>query len=228
MNGLNDFSDLNGHTIVMVNDNQQTVDELIEHIFNDVNREPSEVLIVSETLEQCDDERVGFVKGALSSDNIIRKCGLASARKILIWGKDDQESILTTIAASSENPHANIVVKIDHKENEKHFERINSGSDIATISPVNKILAVQELQDKGLSDVVEELLDNSGEATPYAVPNPHQFTIKDLTTRLKGIDPDIKLLAVKNWDGKTTFFPKQHEVVDVVYVIAKERPVLRG
>jgi len=224
MKGLQSYNDLIGHTILMINGNKDTIDELVNHVFSDVNRKPIKILLVSNSIDEYNDTRVLFVKGELASDDVIERSSLKDANKILIWGSNDNEVTLTSVAVSTVNPKANIVVRLDHDTNAKHIKRINPNASI--IGTVNKALAIQELQDQGIGDMIVDLLDNNGEATPYAIHNPNELELDDLLYKIKIVDKESKLLAVKYKGGEVTFFPSHTYGIETVYIIAKQRPMI--
>ena len=222
MKGLLNFRDHTNHVILMVGDDVQTIKELVDHVFNDTNREPKPVLLVSDVIDEWHDQRVSFVKGPLASDDVIERSGLKNADRILIWGAD-QEVTLAALAVSSVNSTAHIVVRLNHIDNIKHVKRINP--DIAIVGSVGRTLAIQELQDHGIGEVIEDRLDNGGEATPYAILNPNSLRLDIILDRLGCVDPEARLLSIQK-HGKKTFFPEPGDIPQIVYIIAKERPTL--
>ena len=115
-------------------------------------------------------DRVKFVRGQLSSDDVMDRACAAEADVIIIHSHDDSTTIVTAIAANAVNPAAHIVVNLADPRNEKHILRINPS--IECVVPMIIPMTVQALQDPGITRVMQALASNVRDDVLYRIDVP--------------------------------------------------------
>jgi len=167
MNGLKDFSQCNDHIVIMGWRGDETK-QLIHNILADKNRINRKIIIVSNSLEHHPLQKefhVNFVKGQLTSEDVCIRSGISTASKVIINAKDDQTTIFTTLAVVhyDDDDPAEIVAHIKDPDNIQHIKRI--ANHITIVYSLANDLIVQEMQDKGVSELLSYLLSNHQPST---------------------------------------------------------------
>lgn len=106
----------------------------------------------------------------------MKRASVPGADKIIIYGKDDNQTFFSAYAIREINKHAHLVCYL---VNEDHIDKIqNLPADNASLNqvilPVNVYLMAQELQDPESSSVFQHLISNLNGATLYRVDVPQQ------------------------------------------------------
>jgi voltage-gated potassium channel len=174
-------------------------------------------------------DKVHFINGELASKDVLRRSCSADASRIIVHGKDDNQTFFTAYAIREINQHAHLVCYL---RNEDHANKINhlpadDRSLNQVILPVNEYLMAQELQDPGSSNIFQQLISNQDGATLYrsvysnGLKNP--AVIGDIFLRLKE-DYDATIVALKN--DKLITNPSLKESInlgDSIFYIATKR-----
>jgi voltage-gated potassium channel len=157
--------------IVILGYNSGETEHMIEEIVADPDWADRPIVLCSAVQEENPiPDRVRFVRGPLSSDDVMTRACVAEANVLIIQSHDDSTAIVTAIAASSVNPDAHIVVGLTDAENEKHILRINSR--IECVVPLRIPMTVQALQDPGITRVMQTLLSNVRDDVFYRIDVP--------------------------------------------------------
>jgi len=98
------------HILVMGYRGQRT-QKLITEILADMEDDSKKIVLCSSTLGQnpFDREKVKFVKGHLASEDVLQRSCCAQADKVIITGKDDDQTFFTAFAIRQINKHAHLV-----------------------------------------------------------------------------------------------------------------------
>jgi voltage-gated potassium channel len=223
MKGLGDYSDWEGHTVI-VGWNEK-IPRLIEEMKADQHFDSDQLILCSaQDIENPLPDVVKFVKGDTSSDDVLHRSGCRTAKNVIIYGRDDHETILTALGIThcDDDDPAHIVAYVREEENAKHLKRINRNIKVVRSGAVH--LLVQETQDPGIGEVIECLLSNKQEQTLYHVQLGHilySFARSELLRKypnaivIGGVDRNIPIINPKQTEGLT---------VTGLLVIASERP----
>lgn len=157
MKGLTQL-ELKNHLVIFGYRSKETL-ALVEEIKGDKNFDLSIIICSNEVDENPLPEDAYFVKGDISSDDVLVRSCTAKASRIVIHGKDDHESITTLLAAYSVNKSAHMVVLLSNPENQVHVKRINQKAEC--IVSLGVLLAVQAFQDPGTSALFLDLIGNN-------------------------------------------------------------------
>lgn len=230
MKGLGNYSSYKNHIVLMGWRGNFTLD-ILNQIFSDLGRKERNIVLCSESLKERPDtlpKEVVFVKGDIGSEDVLHRAGVTTADKIIITGRDDQETCLAALAVVTADDHdkAHITVKIDNPDNAKHIERLEKfHGDISIIRSLSSNLITQEMQDRGIGEVIAELLDNNGHATPYRVdlkgPVKWERAIYEINyDRVPAVLPFAGITP----EGKRVINPSWDVIVSAIFVIANKRP----
>jgi voltage-gated potassium channel len=169
MRGLSRL-DEEGH-IIIFGYNAGETEQMLEEIVADAQWSDRSIVLCSNTEDENPiPDRVKFIRGVLSSDDVIERACVATAGVIIIQSHDDRTTIVTAIAANSVNPDAHIVANLDDAENEKHLKRINAA--IECVVPLGIPMTVQALQDPGITKVMLALVSNVNDDVFYRIDVP--------------------------------------------------------
>lgn len=145
--------------LVILGYNSGETQLMVEEIIADADWAEREIVLCSAEQEQNPiPERVKFVRGVLSSDDVMSRACVAKAKVIIIQSHVDSTTIVTAIAVNSVNPTAHIVANVVDAESEKHIRRISSR--IECVRSMQIPMTVQALQDPGITRVMQGLLSN--------------------------------------------------------------------
>lgn len=131
-------------------------------------------------------EEVRFVRGDLSSDDVLARACVAEAELVIIHRAEDMLTIVTALAVTSVNPDAHIVAHLLNPENEKHLLRVNP--KIECVLSLAVPMLVQAMQDPGVTRLIRALVSNLDRDVLYRGRVPSDFagcTFEDLLSGLK-------------------------------------------
>ena len=228
--GLNDYGKMSGHVVIMTGDCGNSVDRLIEEMLADDTRADKGIVVVSNHIDEMDDPRFNFVKGELSAEDTLTRAGCATASRILIFCNNDNETILATLAVTAldDDDPAHVTAFVRTHENRVHVERISPG--ISIVEPLAVPMMVQEMQDKGVSDIYEELATNHGSHSIYRINiGKFQVSARDhVINGKKSIEEKSKqkitVIAAEDQNGNQVFQPDDQMVTQFLYIISDKRP----
>ena len=230
MKGLGDYSAEKGHIVLMGWHGERTL-RMIENMFADKSC-TGKVILCSESLEEKPEilnGRVEFVKGLLCSTDTLRRAGVRTAAKVLIWGRDDEETALAAIAVAAvdDDDQAEITVMIQSPDNAQHIQNIKRfRGNITVVRSLTDHLLIQEMQDPGLAGIFAELLDNGNTATPYRVKLQYPYEWGNAFKKLwnSGMLPIAGSVFSGPNHGKIIINPEPSITVSEIFVVADKRP----
>lgn len=171
MRGESDYSDLEGHIIILGWQGGRSR-RMVEEIFADkgtVRREI--VLCTTKDIVNPMPEQVKFVRGkALSDKDVHRRAGTAGAAVIIVLGHDDNDTLAAALGAASVNEHAHVVA---------YFEQASFGELLTAHCPRAEVmvslsteLMVRAALDPGSSRVHRDLLSVVGGQNQFSLQVP--------------------------------------------------------
>lgn len=189
--------------IVLLGYHTGRTEQLIEEILADSNRQEREIVLCADS-EKISENPIPdikyFVRGNLRSDDVMRRSCTADADRVIIDGRNDDQSTTIALAvneACKHNPGVHIVVGLMNlAENTRTLNRINAKIECVTAHIVS--IMVQAMQDPGASRVFSRLLSNTEGQTLYRVNIPQSagsWRYVDLLVELKRLY-EASLVAV--------------------------------
>lgn len=170
-------------------------------------------------------ERVHFVRGDLTSANVLTRAGVDRAAVVVIDGHDDNETLTMAVAVDHLNPRVHLVAALRDIDRCEHLRYVNAGVQcVQWHSP--KMLA-EEALDPGISQVYAELLTGAGAGNTYSASLPARLagrSFGECQTEF-GRRFGATVLAVRE-DGTLHVSPAWDEPVpagSVVYYVAASR-----
>ncbi len=220
--------------IVVLGYVQGRTENLIEETLADDKRADRKIVLCADSESVSENPmsgKVEFVRGDLSSDDVMKRSCLSEADRIVIKGKNDEHTILIALAVRAYvKEGAKVVASIDRDENAKHLERVDG--NIAVIKSVSTLLAVQEMQDGGVAKLVYELLSNKFGAELYkiVIPQGLDLNFKGLSRVLKKTYGSTAIAVSDNGYGMQVNPEDDYGVTGgmSVYVIADGRPTINA
>jgi Trk K+ transport system NAD-binding subunit len=106
---------------------------------------------------------VGFVRGDLADEAVLRRAGLHRAARVLVDARDDNEALTLTVAVTHVNPDAHVVVTLRDMGRARNFSYVDD--DVRCVQWHSPRLATEELQDPGIAAVYAELMTHGGRNT---------------------------------------------------------------
>jgi voltage-gated potassium channel len=200
-NGLANL-DVENHIQIMGYRGSET-DKLIAEIQGDESTKNTIIVVCSDHLESnpFNHSNIKFIKGELSSEDVLTRSCAKYAQKMIIHGKKDDQSVLTALSFRHINTEAQMIVYLNNEDHKNKILKLESKyKDYnQVILPVFVNLMVQEMQDPGSSKVLQGLMSNLDQDTLFKVnvPVDLNITFLDLLFKLKQ-KYNITALAVEN------------------------------
>lgn len=190
------------HTLLMGYRKGSTEKVIAELLENDPNET---IILCSEEQEMnpLSNSEIVFIKGELSSEDVLLRSNACKAKSVIIHGRDDNQTFITAFSFRDINHSAHMVCYLNNEEHQTKITKLPA-DDISlnqVILPVNVFLMAQELQDRESSTVIQQLISNlKGE-------NLYRFDIdptSNFSTTFKNVFFNMKLkygalaLAIKD------------------------------
>ena len=112
---------------------------------------------------------LGFVRGNLAEESVLRRAGVQRAARVLIDAGDDNEALTLAVAVTHVNPDAHTVVTLRDMSRARNFSYVDD--DVRCVQWHSPRLAIEELQDPGIARVYADLMTHGGRNT-YSTPLP--------------------------------------------------------
>jgi len=120
-----------------------------------------------------DRPEIGFVRGDLTDESVLRRAGTASAARVLIDARDDNEALALTVAVTHVNPDAHIVVTLRDMGRARNLSYVDD--DVHCVQWHSPRMVTEELQDPGIATVYADLMSHGGRNT-YSVQLPEPLS----------------------------------------------------
>lgn len=112
---------------------------------------------------------LGFVRGDLTQEEVLRRAGVHCASRVLIDARDDNEALALAVAVTHVNPDAHTVVTLRDMSRAQNFSYVDD--DVRCVQWHSPRLATEELQDPGIAVIYADLMSHGGRNT-YSTPLP--------------------------------------------------------
>lgn len=149
--GYGDFSSTKGHTLI-VGCNPKQTDRLLREL------ETSEVLVVTSSDCRPTNQAVHIVRTeSLASTADLIRAGIQRASRVVVMGKDDQETLLAALAVTSlVDPNLHVVAYFDSQVTAEILEANCKNVETVTDNTVSQL--ARSLEDPGASHVISNLV----------------------------------------------------------------------
>lgn len=236
---------LKNHIVILGGGAKQKVDTLIAEIRNDSFYCRTDLVVCSDAYDENPfGDEVEYIRGAISSDDVLKRSCVDTADCVIIYGYTDEETILTTLAVDEINRLAFTTVYIRDRSNIRHIDRINKSriahrhidgihyTRIRVITRLNDLMLAREISNPDLSEVVLLLMDSKAGDTFYSVKAwpglDKMIPVPRVRQMLRSTDAHALLVGIKrDEDGTIMMNPGEDVEVypnDHLFVIAVHRP----
>jgi len=192
-----------GHLVILGYCKGET-ERLVEELLHDETEDGRAIVLCADDLEENPmPDRVKYVRGDLSSDDVLQRACVADASRILVHCHDDNETLVVTLAARSVNRSGHIVARVQKEASQLHLRRIDP--QIECVRSLSIQLMVHAVQDRGTTAVITSLLSHATDDTVFRMELPanlRSWTFGALQCALKE-KLDVTVVAVADSDGMT-------------------------
>ncbi len=190
-----------GHLVILGYCQGET-ERLVEELLHDETEDGRAIVLCADDLEENPmPDRVKYVRGDLSSDDVLERACVAQASRILVHCHDDNQTLVVTLAARSVNSAGHIVARVQKEASQLHLRRIDP--QIECVRSLSIQLMVHAVQDRGTTAVITSLLSHGSDDTVFRMelpPNGRSWTFGALQRALKE-KLDVTVVAVAQGDG---------------------------
>jgi voltage-gated potassium channel len=153
---------MKGHIVIFGNRGAET-SALIQHLIADDQSSGTPIVLCSLTTERNPfPDFIDFVRGEMTSQDVMTRASVKDAGKIVIHAGTDYESISIALAVKEINQTAAIVVRANDPGKEIDIERVDRNR-VVCIKAVDVPMIVREIHNPGITQVLENLLAPAGQ-----------------------------------------------------------------
>lgn len=179
-------------------------ENVVEELLEDQSEQGRAIVLCSDELEENPmPDRVKYVRGDLSSDDVLQRACVADAARILVHCADDNDTLVAVLGARSVNRSAHYVARVTREASEVHLRRIDP--QIECVRSLSTQLMVHAVQDRGTTAVIRALLSHASNDTVFRMELPENgrsWTFGALQQGLKR-SMNITVIATAGADGMT-------------------------
>lgn len=159
--GLLSF-DMKGHIVIFGNRGGETA-TLIKQLIADRQSSGTEIFHCSHSTERNPfPDFIDFVRGELTSGDVLERAAVKDAGKVIIHAGTDYESISIALAVKEINASAPIVVRANDPAKEVDIERVDR-QRVVCIPAIEVPMMIREIHNPGITQVIEKLLSPDGQ-----------------------------------------------------------------
>ncbi len=147
-----------------------------------------------------------FVRGDLTTADVMARACVARARTAVVDGRDDNETLAIAVAVNHANPEIHLVAALRDLSRREHLSYVNPR--VQCVQWHMPYLLTEEATDPGITQVYNDLMSSGGHGNTYSLVVPAGFahrTVGDAQTWL-GRTFSATLLAVRT-RGELTVSP---------------------
>lgn len=229
MQGRGDYSDLEGHIVILGWHGQRTA-RMIQLIYGDTRRVNRKVVLcTTDEMENPFPEQVLFVRDENYNDEtMLNRAGILTADRIIVDRSNDDQTLTTCLTLSAMDVHGHIVAWFDEIAQARLLKK--HCPDIECHTNISVELLVRSAQDPGSFRLQGQLLSTLEGPTQYSVQVPDEFTGASFGQLLKYFKVHHESIALGIADSATgndlRLNPASHERVSagqLIYFMAAER-----
>ncbi len=168
---------------------------------------------------------VHFVRGDLTRDDVMSRAAVATARTVVIDGRDDNETLAIAVAVDHANPTVHMVAAVRDLARRESLRYVNPG--VQAVQWHMPTLLTEEANDPGITAVYNELMTAGGSGNTYSARVPRGFehaTFGQVQSHF-GQAFGATVLAVRGSDGLEVSPPWDRRIGegDTLYYVARQR-----
>lgn len=118
------------------------------------------------------EQPIGFVRGELTEESVLRRAGVDRAGAVLVDAHDDNEALAVAVTVDHVNPDVHVVVTLRDMERAPLLRYVSD--DIRCVQWHNPRMIGEELMSPGIAEVYAELMSHDG-ANTYSVTLPESI-----------------------------------------------------
>ena len=154
--------DMKGHIVIFGNRGAET-SALIQHLIADEQSSGTQVVLCSLITERNPfPDFIDFVRGDMTSQDVMTRACVKDAAKVIIHASTDYESITIALAVKEINQTAAIVVRANDPGKEVDIQRVDRNR-VVCIKAVDVPMIVREIHNPVITQVLENLLSPAGQ-----------------------------------------------------------------
>jgi voltage-gated potassium channel len=154
--------DMKEHIVIFGNRGAETA-ALVQQLMADQQTSGAEIMLCSQSTERNPfPDFIDYVRGELTSLDVLTRACVKDAAKIIIHAATDYESICIALAVKEINHKAAIVVRANDPGKEVDIERVDRDR-VVCIKAVDVPMIVREIHNPGITQVLEKLLSSEGQ-----------------------------------------------------------------
>lgn len=157
MRGKHDYSNLESHT-VLVGWHGEATERMVDLLLGDSSSSTDHIVLIAiEEMENPLPDKIKFVRGdSFANPALLRRAGVPTAERILIYGSSDEQTLATAFAVLALKPVGHVVVHFAEPESaallRSHYPQVECTQSLAVE------MLVRASQDPGVSRVTTDLL----------------------------------------------------------------------
>lgn len=238
LQGLGDIA-MKDHVLIVNYTGLEEVLSLVAELRADPNTAGKPICLVDEALSENPPELVRegveYVRGNPADERTLERAALPVASHAIILSKNrndphsDDQNLVTTLIMEKMNPRVfSVVEALDPRK--KHQLEVAGADSVVCVSDLRSNLIIQEIQDPGVKDVVEDLTGNQTGEQFYFVPieSMKEWNYRELV--LWGLSNGYSVLGVRR-GGETLLGCRAEDAIQkgdrAVLVGTKRVPAVR-
>lgn len=165
MNGLGDFSRLEGASVI-IGYHPHRMKHMIDEIV--AGGHDADIVLVSKKIDTNPDPRIHFVRAAsLTSEADLIRAGVRHAARVVVYADDDEQTLAAALAASAIARSAHLVAYFQSADTARLLKSHCPGVECVVSISVEQV--VRAMQDPGSSIVIDTLVSTTESATIYSL-----------------------------------------------------------
>ncbi|GAB7190040.1 ion channel [Kineococcus sp. NUM-3379] len=121
----------------------------------------------------AEDPDVHFVRGELTTADVMRRACVERARTVVVDGHDDNETLAIAVAVDHANPDVHLVAALRDMGRSEHFGYVNPA--VQCVQWHMPYLITEEALDPGITQVYSDLMRSGGHGSTYSLRLPESF-----------------------------------------------------
>lgn len=161
--------------IIILGYQRGATETLVKEILADTPEQNEIIVLCSHSISENPlPGKIEFVQGNPSHDDTLMRACIRKAKRIIVYGTDDNKTVSYGIAANHHaRKDAHIAAFFRDRENVENLKRVNP--HIECISSLAAQMLVHAIQDPGTTGVIENLVSNEDKGTAFRLYLPPRF-----------------------------------------------------
>lgn len=173
----------------------------------------------------ADEPAVQFVRGDLTTIDVMTRACVSRARTAVIDGRDDNETLAIAVAVDHQKPDIHLIAALRDLERREQLGYVNPR--VRCVQWHMPALLAEEVTEPGITEVYNDLMSAGGQGNTYSLTVPDGFphvTFGDFQVRA-GQAFAATLVAVRNGDELVVSpsWDQPLEAGTVVYYLSRDR-----